>query len=280
VQKGEKMATLTKFTPLSEKELHIIIQKEIDAVEEGLKLLQYEYPSGKGILDFLCIDSGGRLVIIEVKLHEDENILFQALRYFSDIDKNRYLIATLFSKESINPEELPRIVLIAEKFSEDLRRLSTLVNPEVELLEYSSVILPNGDKGIIYHSVSLPTISQPPAEPKTIEKLLEYLRNENLKPLVEKLRHTVKNLGKGIDEYATSGYIGYKHYSGKLFAYIRIMRKTIELGSHIINEKKQLLDYEGVVLGDINADYSEILQKIKASFVNLGGNLSEEDQKP
>jgi hypothetical protein len=157
------MATLTKYAPLSEKELHIIIQKEIDAVEEGLRLLQYEYPSGKGILDFLCIDSGGRLVIIEVKLHEDENILFQALRYFSDIDKNRYLIATLFSKESINLDESPRIILIAERLSEDLRRLSTLVIPEVELLEYSSVILPDGDKGIVYHSVSLPTISRPPA---------------------------------------------------------------------------------------------------------------------
>jgi predicted transport protein len=276
----DKMATLTKYSPVSEKELHIIIQKEMDAVEEGLRLLQYEYPSGKGILDFLCIDSGGRLVIIEVKLHGDENILFQALRYFSDIDKNRYLIATLFSKESINLDESPRIILIAEGFSEDLRRLSTLVIPEVGLLEYSSVVLPNGDKGIIYHSVSLPTISRPPAEPKTLEKLLEYLRNENLKALVAKLRHTVKNLGKGIDEYATQGYIGYKHSSGRQFAYIRIMRQSIELGSHIINEKKQLLDYEGVVLDDINADYSEILQKIKTAFVNLGGKLSDEDQKP
>lgn len=58
------------------------------------------------------------------------------------------------------------------------------------------------------------------------------------------------------------------------------MRQSIELGSHIINEKKQLLDYEGVVLDDINADYSEILQKIKTAFVNLGGKLSDEDQKP
>ena len=31
------MTTLTKYVPLSEKELHIIIQKELDAVEEGLR---------------------------------------------------------------------------------------------------------------------------------------------------------------------------------------------------------------------------------------------------
>jgi predicted transport protein len=157
--------------------------------------------------------------------------------------------------------------------------LSPLVIPEVQLLEYSSVVLPNGNKGIIYHLVSLPTINRPPAKPKTIDKLLEYLRDENLKPLVTKLRPAVKNLGKGIDEYATQGYISYKHSSGRQFAYISIMRQSIELGSHIINEKKQLLDFEGVTLDDVNADYSEIFQKIKTAFVNLGGKLSEEEQK-
>ena len=58
--------------------------------------------------------------------------------------------------------------------------------PEVELLEYSTVILPDGDKAIVYHSVSLPTVARLPAEPKTIEKLIEYLRDENLKPLLAK----------------------------------------------------------------------------------------------
>ena len=265
------MSTLKRYVPQSEKELQTLIQKELDAIEEGLELLQHEYPSGRGILDFLCADSGGRLVIIEVKLHEDENVLFQALRYFSDIDKNRYLIATLFSGKQINLEESPRIILVAEKFSEDLKRLSTLVVPEVELLEYSTVILPDGDKAIVYHPVSLPTVARLPAEPKTIEKLIEYLRDENLKPLLIKIRHEVKNIGKGIEEYATQGYIGYKHSNGRQFAYIRILRKSIEFGAHIIDEKKQLLDYERGLLEDADADYSEIFQKAKAAFVNLGG---------
>ena len=267
------MSTLKRYVPQSEKELQTLIQKELDAIEEGLELLQHEYPSGRGILDFLCADSGGRLVIIEVKLHEDENVLFQALRYFSDIDKNRYLIATLFSGKQINIEESPRIILVAEKFSEDLKRLSTLVVPEVELLEYSTVILPDGDKAIVYHPVSLPTVDRLPAEPKTIEKLIEYLRDENLKPLLTKIRQEVKTIGKGIEEYATQGYIGYKHSSGRQFAYIRILRKSIEFGAHIIDEKKQLLDYERLLLEDAYADYSEIFQKVKAAFVNLGGKI-------
>jgi hypothetical protein len=267
------MSTLKKYTPQSEKEFHLLIQKELDAVEDGLILLQYEYPSGKGILDFLCVDSGGRLVIIEVKLHEDENILFQALRYFSDIDKDRYLIATVFPDKQVNPEESPRLILIAERFSEDLRRLSTLVVPEIELLEYSAVILPKGDKAVLYHFVSLPVAAKPPTEPKTIEKLIEYLNDENLKSVLAKVRHTIKNLGKGIEEYATQGYIGYKYSSGRQFANIKVYRKSIEIGAHIIDQKKRLLDYEGVRLQSGDEDYSEILEKIKTAFVNLGGKI-------
>lgn len=78
------MPILKRYTPQNEKELHTLIKKEIDTIKERLELLQYEYSSGKGVLDFLCVDIGGRLVIVEVKLHEDENILFQALRYFSE----------------------------------------------------------------------------------------------------------------------------------------------------------------------------------------------------
>ena len=170
-------------------------------------------------------------------------------------------------------EESPQVILIAEKFSEDLKRLSTLVVPEVELLEYSTVIVPDGDKAIIYHSVSLPSPVTPHAEPKTIEKLIEYLRDENLKPLLTKIRQEVKTIGKGIEEYATQGYIGYKHSNGRQFAYIRILRKSIEFGAHIIDEKKQLLDYERLLLEDADADYSEIFQKVKAAFVNLGGKI-------
>ncbi len=271
------MSKLRRYTPSSEGELHLIIKAELDALEEGLELLQHEYPSGKGIIDFLCIDSGGRLVIIEVKLHEDENILFQALRYYGDIDRDKYVLANLFKAKKVDPEQPPRIILIAERISEDIRRLSTLVVPEVELLEYTTVILPNGEKSILYHSVSLPVVAKPPYEPQSVDKLIEYLTDNSLKPVLDRVREEIKELGKGIEEYATQGYIGYKLSSGRQFAYIRILRKEIEFGAHIVDENKQLLDYEGVRVKRGDEDYSEILGKIRRSFVNLGGALHEED---
>ena len=271
------MVKLKKFTPESESALHLLIQDELEAIEEGLELLQHEYTSGKGIIDFLCVDSGKRLVIIEVKLHEDENVLFQALRYFGDIDLNRYVIANLFKSKKVDPIESPRIIIVAERISEDIRRLSTLVVPEIELLEYTSVILPSGEKAILYHSVSLPVVTKPPSESQSIEKHLNYLTDSNLKPLVGEMRNVIKGLGKGIEEYVTQSYIGYKHAeSGRQFAYIRVFRKELEFGTHIIDEDRQLLDYEGVRVKQGDEDYLDILEKIQRSFVNLGGVLRKE----
>jgi len=100
---------------------------------------------------------------------------------------------------------------------------------------------------------------------------LGYLKDDSLFQIIEKMRKTIKGLGKGIEEYATQSYIGYKHSSGRQFAYIRILRKEIEFGAHIIDEDKQLLDYEGIRVRQGDEDYSDIFEKIIRSFENLRG---------
>lgn len=262
------MPTFTKYKPQSEKELHGIIQAELEALEVGLGLLKREYPTGKGFIDFLCSDSGGRLVIIEVKLHEDENILFQALRYFSDIDNDRFLIANYFDRDDIDPNESPRIILIAERFSDDIRRLSTLVVPEIELFEYTA--LKYKDKlGIVYHPVSLPVATSAPPEPKTIEKLLAHLRNDDLKPTIEQIRERVKSLNPEIEEYATQSYIGYRHNSGRQIAFIKIFRQSFSFGAHIIDEDKNLLEYDEVRIEDEDQEFDEMMEKVKETYSKL-----------
>ncbi len=268
------MSNFKKYKPSSEKELHGIIEKELDAIEEGLVCLKYEFTTGKGIPDFLCVDSGGRLVIIEVKLNEDENVLFQALRYYSIIEKDRYIISNMFSENNIDPEQDPRIIIIAERFSEDIKHLSTLVKPEVELLEYTTLTGRGGDKGIVYHTVTLPIIDPPPSKPLSIDDHRKYLQKESLKIIFDEMRDRIKNIGNEIDEYPTQGYVGYK-FKGRQFAYIRPRRKSIELGAHIIDDDKQLLDYDGYIVETDSDDYGEHFKKIKSSFANLGGRITE-----
>jgi len=261
------MATLKKAKPRNEKELHNVIERELDALEEGLELLKYEFPLGKGRPDFLCVDSGGRIVIIEVKLQEDENILFQALRYYSEIDKERYAIAKMFSHKKIDSNEHPRILLIAEKFSDDIRRLGTLVVPDVELYEYTVLLTPEEKQGICYHPVSLPKIEPIPPKPKPI---IDYITKDSLKPLFNKLIDEVKNIGEGIKEYTTQYYIGFK-YKGRQIAWLSALRKSFDVGAIIIDEDAHIVDYERTRIETGTEDYTDIFEKIKKSFVNIGG---------
>ena len=42
------MPTFTKYKPKTEKELHEIIHREIEELEEGLQVLKYEFATSKG----------------------------------------------------------------------------------------------------------------------------------------------------------------------------------------------------------------------------------------
>ena len=268
------MATFQKYKPKNEKELHSIIEKELDSIEEGLELLKYEMGTGTGIPDFLCVDSGGRIVIIEVKLNEDEHVLFQALKYYNEIDKHRYVIAQMFPDKKINPKEHPRIILIAARFSDELRRLATLVVPDVELYDYTVLVDSANNKGIVFHPVTLPKIDETLTEPVTIKDHINYITNEDLKPVLEKIRNEIKGMGKEIKEYATQYYIGFK-FKGRQFAWIAPHRKSFDLGAHIIDDESHLLAYESVRIEDGSENYSEIMQKIKEAYRNLGGRFQE-----
>ncbi len=267
------MATFKPYEPQNEKELHSIIEKELDSLEDGLSLLKYEMPVGRGIPDFLCVDSGGRLVIIEVKVHEDENILFQALRYYADINKSRYVIANIFSQNDINPNLFPRVVLIAKRFSEDIRLLGTFVNIDVELYEYSTVMDSAEARGIVYHPISLYKVEESVVEPSKMEDHKGYITNDDLKPIFDKVREDIKNIHSDIEEYVTQSYIGYK-YNGRVLSWVAAQRKSFDVGVNIINDKGEAINSDSVRIKTENDAYTEIIDKIKESFTSLGGHLT------
>ena len=259
------MPVLKKYKPQSEKELHGIIEKELDALEEGLELLRYEMGFTKGIPDFVCVDSGGRLLIIEVKLHEDENILFQALRYFNEIDRDRYIIAQMFPDKKINPEEHPRIILIAGKFSDYIRRLTTLVIPDVELYVYNVLFTPEKHQGICYHSVSVPKIEEMPSKPLEIQDHIDYMTKEELKPIFKNAMKIIMDIGKDIESYSRQDYVGFK-YKGRQIGFLYPTRKAFDVGAVIIDDVGRVLDYESIRIESSTQDYTEIFKKIRKTY--------------
>jgi len=268
------MAILKKVKPKNEKELHSIMEKELNALEEGLVLLKYEFALTKGTPDFLCVDSGERLVVIEVKLQEDENILFQALRYYNEIDKDRYVIAKMFSKNDIKPKVHPRIILIAEKFSDDIRRLSTLVIPDIELYEYTLLSTSDGKEGICYHAISLPKVEEIITTPKSREEIKKYLTKDILKPLFDRIIEQVKDISKDIDMYTTQGYVGFR-FKGHQIAYLCPQRKSFDIAAANIDENGRNIEFDNLRIEEGTEDYTETIEKIKKSFEILGGKANQ-----
>lgn len=259
------MPTLIRHKPRSEKELHAIIEKELDAIEEGLELLSYEMGFSKGIPDFLCMDSGGRLVIIEVKLHEDENVIFQALRYFNIIDPDRYKIAKMFPDMNIDPSLDPRIIIIAGKFSDDLRRMTTLVMPEIELYEYSVLKTPEGQLGMYFHSVSLPKMEDHISAPKTLEDHINYMTKDELKPVFKKAYQEILDIDPNIKGHARQTTISFQ-ISGRQIGYLFATRKAFDVGALVVDENGRFPEPEAVRIENAGEEYEEVLEKIKRTY--------------
>ena len=261
------MPKLTLKKPKDEKELHHFIQQEFDALEEGLELLGHEYVMKKGRLDFLCVDSGGRLVVIEVKVGEDPDVLFQALKYYMEIEMNKYVIADSFSEKKIDPKSEPRIILIAERFSDDIRKAANLIIPDVELYEYVILNTPSDNEGIYYRQVSLPKIESEALEPPKIDKLRNYLTKEDLQPIFDDIIQQIKDLDNEIEAYPTMDYVGFK-YRNRQFVWLQPYRKKLALGVHIFDETTgRVSEYKELCrLSQKGEDYTQAIAEIDQSF--------------
>jgi len=256
----------------NEKELHDLIEKEIEALEPGLKILKHEFQCGdRGTADFLYSDSGNRLGVIEVKKDTDEDILFQGLRYYDWINKNRYAVANMFPKEKIEPSESPRLTLIAKSFSDDIRSLSTHIIPDVELYEYSALKYKDIERGICFHPVSLPKLYEMPGEVMTEKELIDYITDEKLRELFKEKIKEIMSIDSKIKKYKTGGYIGFQ-YKGRQIAYLAPHRKLFDVCAVKIGDTLGIIDYPLVRIANGNEDYSNQIEIIKDSIKKLDGN--------
>lgn len=114
-----------------EKDLRNYLSKNLNEVENGLKLFEdeditgIEYPAGGRFIDILAVDSKNDFVIIELKVSKGyDRVIGQLLRYMGWIEKN-----LAESNQSV------RGVIIASNISEDLL-LATKRIPDITLCEY------------------------------------------------------------------------------------------------------------------------------------------------
>ena len=72
---------------ITEQELQSYLMKHLDLIEDGLHLIETEHPIGDGRIDILARDQNDQLVIIELKIADDERLPWQCMYYPMAIQK-------------------------------------------------------------------------------------------------------------------------------------------------------------------------------------------------
>jgi len=214
-----------KYVEVSEKELEDLIRQAPDAIEDGLCYVDHQKPTNRGPLDVLMVDSGGSLVVAELKVVEDDTMLVQGIDYYDDISMNIETLARAYSKFKINPEQDIRLFLIAPTFSVSLIKRCRWIDIPVFLFSYRC-IQPEGSKEriLVFNDVAIPSVPKI-EKPYILEDRFNYITNAEsrkiAKNFVEELRSWDEtNISVDAIKYAIS-----VKFSGTVLCYFSPRRK-------------------------------------------------------
>lgn len=114
---------------ISEKDLEDYLLKNINLIEEDLRVIDRQVDISGGTLDILAKDKNGVLCIIELKIKEDKSIIWQSIHYPMGL------------KSKLNCGNV-RMIVVAPEYSKPIRSaLSKSGN--VEMLKYSIEVKSN-----------------------------------------------------------------------------------------------------------------------------------------
>jgi len=209
---GEKLEEV-KILDVSEGELESFVKLSLGDIETGLALIDTQINTYRGPLDILAIDSERCLVIIELKVRENDDMLFQVVDYYDWIQENIDSVSRMYRnihpKVEINYKKPPRIMLIAPSFSSSLKRRTKYLDINIDLYIYRFVEI-GGKQGLLFEQVKIPPQRFVPSSPKTIADLTNYPQNVEYRTLVAELDKAIRQVGSDVEPYPTTQYIGYK----------------------------------------------------------------------
>lgn len=258
---GEKLEEV-KILDISERELESFVKLSLSNIETGLTLIDTQVNTYRGPLDVLAADNEGCLVVIELKVKENDDMLFQAVDYSDWVQENIDSVSRMYrnihSKVEANYKKPPRIMLVAPSFSSSLKRRAKYLDINIDLYICRFIEI-GGKRGLLFEQVNIPPRRFPPPSPKTIPDLMNYPQNVEYKTLIEKLDKAIRQVGGDIEPYPTTQYIGYK-IKGSYIASIH-PRKTACPYVDIFGEE----GWESLLLENKN-DIEKILNLVNKAY--------------
>jgi len=230
-----------KPTPyLKERDLQKLFETNLEELL-GVRFIASECTTGdrqRGRIDTLGLDQDGYPTIIEFKKSAKENIINQGLFYLDWLVDHKGDFTLKAQKECGTEAKIdwsrPRVILIAESFSEYDKYAVNRIGANIELWTYRKygedllyldalfIAAPQPTKGTST-LISTESGEQEPVEDVSIYTIEDHTRkkSQEIIQLFEQLRDGILSLAEEgeIIEKANKTYIGYKH--GKNFCEVR-----------------------------------------------------------
>jgi RecB family endonuclease NucS len=110
-----------------ELELHALLERSPDLIEEGLEVLEREHITDVGPVDFICKDTEGRIVLVEVKrVKAVAAAIEQVVRYREHVEKDATFAGA-------------RAIVLAPEFAPQARNLAERRNVECVTLDVAAL---------------------------------------------------------------------------------------------------------------------------------------------
>lgn len=229
-----------KRVEVSEQKLEDLVRQNSDLIEEGLVFVDHQKQAAGGRLDVLFVDSGRSMVVAELKIIEDDGMLFQCLDYYDHIAARIETYARLYASDNIDPTKQVRILLVAPSFSQILINRCKWIDARISLFSYSCIKLEKSEDVLpVFSEQAIPS----PLETVVVYKLddhLSYITDAGVRARVSKLIEEIKQLKPGITMDALKYAISMK-INNRVFAYLHPRRKHYVISTY--NAAEEWTDY-------------------------------------
>jgi len=109
-----------RIVQVTEAELEELVRRAPDKLEEGLRFIDHQVATERGRLDVLLLDSDNALVVVELKVVEDDGMLVQGIDYYDYVRSSLSAFALAYKQHAIDPSKEPRLFLVAPSFSDQV----------------------------------------------------------------------------------------------------------------------------------------------------------------
>lgn len=263
------MGKLYEIVDIKEKELEEFIKKHPEHIEEGLRFIDQQVRTDRGPLDLLMVDSGGALVIAELKVVKSDSMIFQAVDYYDYVANNIDSFARAYKDYDIDVKQRPRLLLIAPSFSPRLLNRCRWIDIPISLFTFVCIKVSDCNKIIpIFKEIDIPPRPEV-MDSYSLEDRYNYVKDLKVR---EELKNFIKEIAnwdsdKNISITPTKYDISVKAF-GKVIAYICPRRSHFTV---YVPNQGSWLTYQ------VPNSREEALQAIKEKYISLNPSIKIND---